>query len=97
MYFFLNRNGWGASIVDAMTTAILMRQNDAVYKQLEYIATVDFTKTPDTVSLFETTIRYLGGLISGYDLLTGPYADIVASVRRIFFFSTSLNTQTRSY
>lgn len=76
------RNGWGASIVDALTTAIIMRLDDAVFKQLEYIATIDFTTTSDTVSLFETTIRYLGGLLSGYDLLTGPYADMTANVRK---------------
>ena len=39
---------------------------------LAYIPTIDFTKTDTTVSLFETTIRYLGGLLAGYDLLKGP-------------------------
>jgi hypothetical protein len=31
---------------------------------------IDFSKsnTPDTVSVFETTIRYLGGLLSAYEL-----------------------------
>lgn len=79
------RNGWGASIVDALSTAIIMRLDDVVFTQLQHIATVDFTTTNDTVSLFETTIRYLGGLISGYDLLTGPYADMVSGVRRSDF------------
>jgi mannosyl-oligosaccharide alpha-1,2-mannosidase len=39
---------------------------------LKHIRKVDFSKsnTKTPVSLFETTIRYLGGLISGYDLLT---------------------------
>ncbi len=32
---------------------------------LEYIPTIDFDKTDDEVSLFETTIRYLGGMLSG--------------------------------
>lgn len=80
-YLFVYRNGWGASVVDALTTAIIMRSQPAVVKQLEFIAKIDFTKSKDTVSLFETTIRYLGGLLSGYDLLTGPYADLVAGVR----------------
>ncbi|KAG0136001.1 glycoside hydrolase [Tuber indicum] len=74
-----SRNGWGASIVDAMSTAILMELDDVVLKQLEHIKTVDFTKTATTVSLFETTIRYLGGLLSGYDLLMGPYKDLLPS------------------
>ncbi|RPB01021.1 glycoside hydrolase [Choiromyces venosus 120613-1] len=74
-----SRNGWGASMVDAMSTAILMGLDDVVLRQLEHIKTVDFTKTAATVSLFETTIRYLGGLLSGYDLLKGPYKDLLPS------------------
>ncbi len=32
---------------------------------LEYIPTINFSKTGSSVSLFETTIRYLGGMLSG--------------------------------
>jgi mannosyl-oligosaccharide alpha-1,2-mannosidase len=32
---------------------------------LDYIPKIDFNKTDTEVSLFETTIRYLGGLLSG--------------------------------
>jgi mannosyl-oligosaccharide alpha-1,2-mannosidase len=39
---------------------------------LQHIRQIDFTKsnTQTSVSLFETTIRYLGGLISAHDLLS---------------------------
>ncbi|KAI5779124.1 glycoside hydrolase [Geopyxis carbonaria] len=77
-----SRNGWGASIADALTTAILMELDDVVMEQLEFLSTVDFTTTATEVSLFETTIRYLGGLISGYDLLKGPYAKRFANKER---------------
>jgi len=52
------RNGWGASIADALTTAILMEMKDVVETQLKFISTVDFTMshTSDAVSLFETTV-----------------------------------------
>lgn len=60
-----------------------MRADEAVFKQLDFITRIDFTKATDSVSLFETTIRYLGGLLSGYDLLTGPYADMVSNVRKL--------------
>lgn len=51
--------------------------NAPVVKQiLDFIPTIDFSTTFQEVSLFETTIRYLGGLISAYDLLTGPKADL---------------------
>ncbi|KAF2395753.1 seven-hairpin glycosidase [Trichodelitschia bisporula] len=72
-----SRNGWGASAIDALSTAIIMDLPDVVDQILEFVPSIDFTttRTSDPVSLFETTIRYLGGLISGYDLLrpgTGP-------------------------
>lgn len=68
-HVLLFRNGWGASAADALSTAAIMELPDVVDQILEHLANVDFTKTTTSVSLFETTIRYLGGMISGYDLL----------------------------
>jgi mannosyl-oligosaccharide alpha-1,2-mannosidase len=65
------RNGWGASAVDALSTAIVMGEAAIVEDIVKHISTIDFSKTNSAVSLFETTIRYLGGMISGYDFL-GP-------------------------
>lgn len=70
------RNAWGASAVDALTTALVMGQKEIVNQIIDYIPTIDYTTTSTEVSLFETTIRYLGGMISGYDFLTGPLADL---------------------
>jgi mannosyl-oligosaccharide alpha-1,2-mannosidase len=58
------RNGWGASAVDAFSTACVMQIPDIVNTILEFIPTIDFDQTSDQVSLFETTIRYIGGLVS---------------------------------
>jgi mannosyl-oligosaccharide alpha-1,2-mannosidase len=58
--------------VDALSTAIVIGNEKAVDQILDHIAKIDFTTTRDRISLFETTIRYLGGLLSAYDLLTGP-------------------------
>ncbi|KAH6678343.1 glycoside hydrolase [Halenospora varia] len=69
-----SRNGWGASAVDAFSTALLMQIPEIIDEILNYIPTINFDTTPDQISLFETTIRYLGGMISGYDLLKGPLA-----------------------
>lgn len=38
---------------------------EVVEQILEYIPDIDFNTTTTEVSLFETTIRYLGGLVSG--------------------------------
>lgn len=58
-------NAWGASAVDAFDTAIIMQLPDIVDTILEYIPTINFDVTATEVSLFETTIRYLGGMLSG--------------------------------
>jgi mannosyl-oligosaccharide alpha-1,2-mannosidase len=53
-----------------------MGQKDIVNQIIDYIPTINYFETADQVSLFETTIRYLGGMISGYDFLSGPLADL---------------------
>ncbi|KAL4806532.1 mannosyl-oligosaccharide alpha-1,2-mannosidase 1B [Aspergillus unguis] len=72
-----SRNGWGASAIDALTTAIIMRNATIVDQILDHVASVDYSKTDSLVSVFETTIRYLAGMLSGYDLLKGPAAGLV--------------------
>ena len=44
-----------------------MQLPDIVNTILDYIPTIDFDHTSDEVSLFETTIRYMGGILSGKD------------------------------
>lgn len=50
---------------------------------LDYIPTIDWSVSyeNESVSLFETTIRYVGGLLAGYDLLKGPVAYLADDVR----------------
>lgn len=79
--FSNSRNGWGVTAVDGLDTAIIMEQTDIVNQILDFIPTIDFTKTGTgtrrgaslSVSLFETNIRYVGGLLAAYDLLKGPF------------------------
>ncbi|KAJ7359226.1 glycoside hydrolase family 47 protein [Mycena albidolilacea] len=61
------RNGWGASIVDAM---FVMGLEDDFLGAVNFSSQINFnaSKTTDTVSIFETTIRYLGGFLSSYEL-----------------------------
>ncbi|KAF2643766.1 seven-hairpin glycosidase [Massarina eburnea CBS 473.64] len=76
--FSNTRNGWGVAAIDAFSTAIIMEQTDIVNQILDFVPTIDFTKVTRSgaslsVSLFETNIRYIAGLLSGYDLLKGPF------------------------
>ncbi|CDS01874.1 hypothetical protein, partial [Sporisorium scitamineum] len=61
--------GWGASVVDSLSTSFLMGHKDLYDQGVEYSKKIDFTKTSSSsISLFETNIRYLAGLISAYEL-----------------------------
>ncbi|KAL8745949.1 MAG: hypothetical protein Q9190_001976 [Brigantiaea leucoxantha] len=73
------RNSWGASAVDAFSTALVMQNQTIVNQILDFIGTIDFATTDTEVSLFETTIRYLAGMLSAYDLLKGPLSDLASN------------------
>ncbi|OCK91494.1 glycoside hydrolase family 47 protein [Cenococcum geophilum 1.58] len=61
--------GWAATLVDALDTLWIMGLKEEFNEAVAAVATIDFGKTSSTtISVFETTIRYLGGLISAYDL-----------------------------
>jgi mannosyl-oligosaccharide alpha-1,2-mannosidase len=61
--------GWGATLVDALDTLWIMGLRDEFYEAVEAVAAIDFgVSESTTISVFETTIRYLGGLLSAYDL-----------------------------
>lgn len=71
-----SRNGWGATVVDAFDLAVIMRLPNVVADMLNFIPTIDFAHTPTQVNVFETSIRYLGGMLAGYDLLSGPFSTV---------------------
>ncbi|KAF9568668.1 glycoside hydrolase family 47 protein [Agrocybe pediades] len=79
------RNGWGASIVDAMSTMHIMGLNDLFAQAVNFASKIDFSKsqTPDTVSVFETTIRYLGGLLSAYELSNQQFPILLEKAKEV--------------
>jgi hypothetical protein len=64
--------GSGLTIIDAMSTMMIMGLKDEVQKARSWIeSSLTFSKDVGQISFFETTIRVLGGLISAYDLSGG--------------------------
>ncbi|PSN73239.1 seven-hairpin glycosidase [Corynespora cassiicola Philippines] len=62
-------SGWAATLVDSLDTLWMMGLREEFYEAVAAVATIDFGKsTSATVNMFETCIRYLGGLIAAYDL-----------------------------
>lgn len=61
--------GWGATVVDSLSTSFLMGHMDLYESGVKYMKKVDFSRTSQSsISLFETNIRFLGGLLSAYEL-----------------------------
>ncbi|EGO22314.1 glycoside hydrolase family 47 protein [Serpula lacrymans var. lacrymans S7.9] len=59
-----NFNGWSVSVVDSLDTMWIMGLQDEFYEAMPFLDTY--------VAFFETTIRYLGGLLSAYALSGEP-------------------------
>ncbi|KAI1378531.1 glycoside hydrolase family 47 protein [Hypoxylon crocopeplum] len=61
--------GWGATLVDSLSTLWIMDLKDDFYEAAAAAVTIDWADTRDTsCNFFETTIRHLGGLLGAYDL-----------------------------
>eukprot|EP01114_Cavostelium_apophysatum_P016209 TRINITY_DN4558_c0_g1_i2.p1 TRINITY_DN4558_c0_g1~~TRINITY_DN4558_c0_g1_i2.p1 ORF type:complete len:765 (+),score=229.99 TRINITY_DN4558_c0_g1_i2:105-2399(+) len=59
--------GFGISLFDSLDTMIIMGLESTYEKARDWCLEVDFDKNWDA-SFFEFTIRYVGGLLSAYDL-----------------------------
>ncbi|KAK4229118.1 endoplasmic reticulum mannosyl-oligosaccharide 1,2-alpha-mannosidase [Podospora fimiseda] len=66
--------GWGATLVDSLDTLWIMGLKTEFLEAVSKVATIDWANTTaDSCNLFETNIRYLGGLLSAYDLSNQEY------------------------
>ncbi|KAI9882535.1 MAG: alpha mannosidase-like protein [Watsoniomyces obsoletus] len=66
--------GWSATLVDALDTLWIMGFHVDFKDAVRAVASIDFNTTEETnLNIFETTIRYLGGLLGAYDVSGGRY------------------------
>lgn len=86
----LTKNGtggfgnWGATFIDALTTAKIMGLEDIVTEGTQFAEQVDFSQTSQsTISLFETNIRYVASLLSLYELTGNTNEKLVDQARVI--------------
>ena len=67
----IGRQNWGntaATMLDSLDTLWLMGMEDEFYRARDWVRDhLDFNKSVGYVSVFEVTIRCLGGLLSAYD------------------------------
>ncbi|TGO44820.1 hypothetical protein BCON_0458g00020 [Botryotinia convoluta] len=66
--------GWAASLVDTLDILWIMDMHSEFKVAVEAIQAIDFsTCALEQINVFETTIRYLGGFLSAYELSDGKY------------------------
>jgi mannosyl-oligosaccharide alpha-1,2-mannosidase len=65
--------GWAATLVDSLDTLWIAGMKTEFDEAAKAVGKIDFTWSPrNEIPVFETTIRYLGGLIAAYDVSGGP-------------------------
>lgn len=76
--------GWGATLVDTMDTLWIMGLKEDFAQCLEAVRGIDFTtNTEEILNVFETTIRYMGGLLAAYDVSDRKYKVLVTKAREL--------------
>ncbi|KAJ5082849.1 hypothetical protein N7532_011892 [Penicillium argentinense] len=62
--------GWGATLVDALDSLWIMDLKSDFSEAVDEIKKIDFTTSAyrNDIPVFETVIRYLGGLLGAYDI-----------------------------
>ncbi|KAM0460699.1 hypothetical protein ACHAO4_001489 [Trichoderma viride] len=64
--------GWAATLVDSLDTLWIAGLKDEFDEAAKAVKKIDFTTTPrNNIPVFETTIRYLGGLLGAFDVSGG--------------------------
>lgn len=79
------RNGWSATLVDSLDTLFVMDLQDRFTQGVAATLKIDFSTshTDDGVSIFETTIRYIAGILSAYELSGATNAPLLDQARKL--------------
>ncbi|EIW74556.1 glycoside hydrolase family 47 protein [Coniophora puteana RWD-64-598 SS2] len=78
--------GWGATIVDALDTMWIMGFTDLFEQGVNQVSETNFNVTTDDgnlASVFDATIRYIGGLLSAYELSDQKYPVLLEKAKNI--------------
>ena len=66
--------GWAATYVDTLDTLLVMGLEQDFEAALKDLNEIDFTTSNlNIINVFESTIRFLGGLLGAYDISNGKY------------------------
>jgi mannosyl-oligosaccharide alpha-1,2-mannosidase len=89
--------GWGATLVETLDTLWIMGYKAEFEEAVNEVATIDFTTTEDEeINVFETTVRYLGGLLGAYDVSGGNYPVLLEKAVEVGdFLYAAFDTENR--
>ncbi len=88
--------GWAATLVDGLDSLYIMGMKDEFEAALRAVESIDFTKpNGERVPVFETTIRYLGGLLGAWDISGHKYPILLEKATQLGdFLYGAFNTQS---
>jgi mannosyl-oligosaccharide alpha-1,2-mannosidase len=76
--------GWAATLVDSLDALYIMGLHEDFEKAVRAVNEIDFTTSPRAdIPVFETTIRYLGGLLAAYDVSGGKYGSLLSKAEEL--------------
>ncbi|KAJ5976159.1 CAZyme family GH47 [Penicillium waksmanii] len=77
--------GWGATLVDSLDSLWIMDLKDEFSAAVDEIKKIDFTTSSyrNDIPVFETVIRYLGGLLGAYDISGQRYSDLLEKAEEL--------------
>ncbi|KIH88672.1 mannosyl-oligosaccharide alpha-1,2-mannosidase [Sporothrix brasiliensis 5110] len=76
--------GWSATLVDTLDTLWILGLRDEFRMAVRACEAIDFGVTDaDTVHVFETTIRYLGGFLGAYEISGKAYPQLLHKATEI--------------
>lgn len=86
--------GWAATLVDGLDALYILGFRDEFKRALKALKHIDFTKpNAERVPVFETTIRYLGGMLGAYDISGGEHPILLQKADELGeFLFRSFNT-----
>lgn len=88
-------SGWAATLVDSLDVLWIMGLRDDFDEAVDAVAGIDFGRsTSNRVNMFETNIRYLGGLLAAYDL-SGRSVLLTKAVELGDMLYAGFNTENR--
>ncbi|CAG8191231.1 unnamed protein product [Penicillium olsonii] len=77
-------NGWGATLVDSLDTLWIIELRDEFSEAVDAIKHIDFkTSLREDIPVFETTIRYIGGLLGAYDISGHRYSVLLEKAEEL--------------